>query len=409
MGNFMTMGEFSIIQKIQLYCLVILAILSCLALGNDDSTLAPRWIHGILTVFSYLSLLLLAYCTRYRFITKEIVIAVIALLSLFLLRNINVAYGSFPMGGFYDSVILLLFFFIDDNVKAKALCLFRLFLLCISVLGVICYFSFILKIGLPYTLVPYYSEAGGFYVNYYFTYLLYDEPYLRLCGVFNEPGYFGTVLALMLVNNLNNIRLKGNIVMLIAGCLTMSMAFWVIILIGVVLSSIKNIKALFISGSCMLILLITVNTVQFENKNITYLLGRFQIDNNTGKIKGNNRTSSSFDNIEKDFRQNGDKLFGFGNGYCNLKNIKKTSSIKKYFVEWGYLGVILSYGLIMFAALLRCKHNLSAYIYWFCFLVSIYQRPNIFTTAYFLLLFGGIIKLNQERNESPAKVCGLIY
>ena len=140
MRNVSTMEEFSIRQIVQLYCLVIIAILSCLALGNFNTTLAPSWVQGIMSIFSYSCLLLLIFTTRYRFITKEIGLGVIALLSLFLLQNVNIAYGGVAKGGLFDFLILSLFFFVDDHVKVKALYVFRSFLICISAIGIICYF-----------------------------------------------------------------------------------------------------------------------------------------------------------------------------------------------------------------------------------------------------------------------------
>ena len=95
-----------------------------------------------------------------------------------------------------------------------------------SILGIIASFSFIFKLGLPYEIVPYYF-GDEYYINYYFAYLYWggsEGVVFRLCGLFNEPGYFGTVSAILLINEKLHLKRISNLLLFIAGFFTFSAA-----------------------------------------------------------------------------------------------------------------------------------------------------------------------------------------
>lgn len=93
-------------------------------------------------------------------------------------------------------------------------------------LGIVAYFDFLLGLGLPHSIEEYYIQRDNAnYINYTFAYLFVEFDGIRLCGLFNEPGAFGTFLALFLILDGFNYKHYGNYLLLIAGCLTLSMAF----------------------------------------------------------------------------------------------------------------------------------------------------------------------------------------
>ena len=63
-----------------------------------------------------------------------------------------------------------------------------------------------------------------------------------MCGIFNEPGWLGTTIGLMLCYEEFEFKKISNWILLIAGLLTYSLAFIIIMIIGFVMRNIDKIK-----------------------------------------------------------------------------------------------------------------------------------------------------------------------
>lgn len=384
-------------QKI-LLAFFLVTILSCMAIGVRNTTLVPLWIPimkeylmwilaGVIYVFTYWN----------REMTIVRMIKALLPISVFMFNSVDVVSGGFQPNNVLTIILLVAFAFLEDSDLILLVKFFRKFIILISVFGIIISLDFFLGIGLPHEINQYYSDGlNANYLNYYISYLYLDEVGVRLCGIFNEPGYFGTVLALLLIIDKFNFKHKGNYLMFVAGCFTMSMAFFMLIIIGGILFCFKNMKSFIIACSLIFSFVYIVPNIHFENKSVAHLLERFQFDSDEGTFKGDNRESSSFDVVFKEFDNNGNKILGEGTGYCGTKNVKQTSIYKKYIVEWGYLGFALTYGLLIIVAVLAAKLNIDALILVFCFAISIYQRPLVFTIPYFLILFGGVAWMREK-------------
>lgn len=378
-------------QKL-LLAFFLVTMLSCLAIGVRNTTLVPSWIPimkeylmwilaGVIYVFTYWN----------HEMTVVRMIKVLLPISVFMFNSADVVSGGFQPTNVLTIILLVSFAFLENYDLVLLVKLFRKFIILISILGIIISLDFFLGLGLPYEINQYYANGiNANYLNYYISYLYLDNVGVRLCGIFNEPGSFGTVLALMLIIDKFNLRHKGNYLMFTAGCFTMSMAFFMLVIVGMILFSLKNVKALLFAVTLIFSFVYVLPEIHFEDKSINHLIERFQFDSTSGTFKGDNRESYSFDIVYQEFESKGNKIIGEGTGYCNAKNVKKTSTYKKYIVEWGYLGFLLTYGLLIFAAILAAKINIDALILVFCFAMSIYQRPLVFTIPYFLILFGGI-------------------
>ena len=80
-----------------------------------------------------------------------------------------------------------------------------------SVLAIVCYASYRLSLPLPHQVVPYSIEGHGEeYVSYGIVFLHKQGVQIRLCGFCNEPGYWGTLAALLLCADGLNLRKKSN-------------------------------------------------------------------------------------------------------------------------------------------------------------------------------------------------------
>ena len=112
-------------------------------------------------------------------------------------------------------------------------------------------------------------------------------------------------------------------------------------------------------------------------------------------LAGDNRTTDELEYVFDDVVKN-KPLFGYGEGYLKTQNLKGgVSSYKTYIIQYGFVGCILLWGSLLLAALYKNKNYLSI-IYIIAFFVNIYQRPNIMTLQYQILLFGGLAFINAK-------------
>lgn len=274
-------------------------------------------------------------------------------------------------------------------VKIGVVKLFKLYLLMTSIIGIICFFSYILGLPINYKITEYYSRPENQYINYGICYLFRGGLSLRLCGLFNEPGYFGTVLGLVLCVENFNFKKKSNIVLFFAGCLSFSLAFIMIYILYLLLSNFKRfLFCIFIIG----ILPILINIIpdnQYTVYEINNLLLRLTITENG--LVGNNRSTIKLDNAIK--LQNDDFtsiIFGKGAGYAN-KVSQGHFTYKSYYLNYGLAGFFLILCFPMIIAVLKSLPNYKALAFVIVFGISIMQRPDLYSSIeYFAILFGGI-------------------
>jgi nitrogen fixation-related uncharacterized protein len=384
-------------EKALCWLLFLLASFSGLAINQGDTTLAPKIVSRVAPLINWGIFAAMLPLIKWSRITRVQFFCVLATVAWLALRNLHVAVGASPGGGLLQALLLLEFIFIPEHIWARVLKMYRYVLIAMSAYGIVAYISFLANLGLPHDLVVYYGENtnNSMYANYYLSYILVQSDGLRLCGMFNEPGYLGTVIALLLLTERVNLKRPGNIVMFAAGCLTMSMAYWMILIVGGLLMSLRKTKHIIIAAVAMFALLFVVNNVQFEDKGINNLIERFQYDEQKGSFKGDNRRSSRYKQVEKRFSEEGNKVFGEGTNSVRLNNIGSFCSYKTYVIEWGYLGFFITYGLLLLAGYFYCRGNYRALVFLLCFALSVYQRPNVFTTTYWLILFAGILKIRE--------------
>ena len=265
-------------------------------------------------------------------------------------------------------------------------------------LGIIAFICNIFSIDvLPKTVCPYYAERlsnNYMYYDYYFSYVLVEFPFTRLCGLFNEPGYFGTFLGLFLVAEKLNLSKKGNIILLIAGIFTFSAAFFItlIIYLGIKLIYSRNIKLLIVIS----LTVAAVIAMNMDNDNVLRLLERFTFVD--GKLNAINRTGDNFDRFFDNYIVSETALFGYGRGYLAYNQEIGNLSYKTYLVEYGLIACAVYWGgLLRYSIKYSNGHDLGI-VFALLFMINIYQRPSVFIFGYMLLLFGGVTNISL-RND----------
>lgn len=87
--------------------------------------------------------------------------------------------------------------------------------------------------------------AGQGYAIYPFaivTDYMLNYPIYRFVGAHDEPGFIGTVCALMIASNRLQIKTKADFIILFAGVISFSVAFYLILAIYCAFLSIKSVK-----------------------------------------------------------------------------------------------------------------------------------------------------------------------
>ena len=365
--------------------------LNCSVFNHADSTLGDKTFHVgfIIVKLLFLSLSFFFFLNRNEKKSSKWIYYLMP----FLISEI-------VMGGFSFIGVLgiALFAFANNKEKYNCFWLFRSILVITSLLGIIGYIAYIVKLPIPYTTTPLYNSVDGYYINYGFTILTFDYTSLRLDGFFNEPGYFGTILALTLIADNLNYRRKSNIVMLLGGIFTLSLAFFIIIGMFLLINNIGRFTRLIgLLLSISLLFLLLSKTGLFSDAAIEKTLDRFVLED--GRLVGDNRSSSYLDNAY-------DKVISDPNlwvsGYGERENlsVENTLSGKSLVVLYGIGGTLFMLGSLLFCIIKTNKMSWYKWCFVICFFSSIYQRPSVFNLHYFLILFGGLVYIDQmEKNK----------
>lgn len=299
-------------------------------------------------------------------------------------------------------VVISMFLLLNGQIKGDLFRVYRKFLIVTSAIAIVAYVLYWLGFDSLFRWVGYYSgNPDEQYVSYGLGFFYWNPYEFRICGHFNEPGFFGTIAALVLCADNLNFRKIGNWILFVAGCLTMSLAFFLIVLVYFVLKfltlAVKNPKLWFVVAAVLLFYFFVLPRIQTGNYTIDTFLQRFVIVD--GRLLGDNRTTDAFDALYEQFWLSDKRLFGYGDGYLKAQNVGQVLIYKVYVLEYGVIGFLLIFGTLLLNAVIRSGRNLNALYFTAVFALSIYQRPNVIRLIYFVLLFGGIANLLQQEQK----------
>lgn len=235
----------------------------------------------------------------------------------------------------------------------------------------------------PYALFFGHAEEGS--LNVY-----------RFSSIFDEAGVVGTINGLVLsAIGFSKLNVRS-IVLLIAGLISFSLAFYIILFLNLLFYF--NFKKVLLA-----FLLLFGVFFFFRDKFDELIVSRLVIEN--GTISGDNRSSQDFDQYFKILVDNGgnDLIYGKGKLTSDAEEaFEGASSYKMFIVRYGILGaslVVVFYALFVFI-------NFNSKRGWFLFLIfliSAYQRPDLIVLFNIVFFIGGIEYLKQNDIEKSLK------
>lgn len=306
------------------------------------------------------------------------------------------SYTESELSGFLMILLIIAFMFSSDDCQYSTYVYFRRVWVVLCVIGLICYASYLLSLPLPYRIINYYGrEIAGVtqnYVTYGFIFLHKQSMMIRLCGICNEPGWWGTISALLLCADGLNLKKKENWIILAAGIASASLAFILLIAVYILFLVRKHKKIFFVILALLLIYIFVLPNIDTGNEALNYLISRMAITD--GRLAGDNRSTAAVNSVlARTMHEH--PFFGFGAGYA--EQFTGSLSIKIYLINYGIVGILLMYLPLLAGAIFYSGRVLNCYFFIVVFFLSAYQRPGIFMTTYIVLLFGGIeyIKKNE--------------
>lgn len=308
-------------------------------------------------------------------------------------------------GNYIVLIIIIAFFILTEQERKEVFNNFALIFAISLVPAIIIWFLTNSGIQLPYQYLA--TEhvgkaAKGAYYQKYFGAAFLSYPYFvfqRLSGMFDEPGVVGTFAALFLAGD--EFRLKGrlrNIIILIGGMLSFSMAFYILIIITL---AIKSFNKGFLKFSIVLILIIlsynVIMTIETDNYIISEIFQK-RLKIVAISLAEDKRTSQSF-NYEFDKFMKGDFLrilFGYGSSaYQNNPSMFGSYTYKILIYDFGVIGYVMLLVWIIYATKKIACFDGRTLMLMIVFVISIYQRPFVLSVPYMFLLFGGYANLKN--------------
>lgn len=215
-------------------------------------------------------------------------------------------------------------------------------------------------------------------------YVFYDNAgivsviFPRFRGIFIEPGQLATPCVFLFFARGAEIKDWKNAILLVCILFSFSLAGYVLLLVGLFLKYLfteGKAKIAYILGFVLLIGSLSFYGFKYANSDdplVSLIFERLEYDEELG-ISGNNRTDFEFDTHFEQYIKSDKILFGMGDeipiGYASWTN--HASGIKKFFVNFGLLGIIAMIALTV-TLLYRnyCRQSLAFFIViWLGFIV----------------------------------------
>ena len=315
----------------------------------------------------------------------------------FLLCNLYFFLGGSLYNSFSPIFFLpLLFLILPNNLQLEIFKKFTKIISVIFALGVITY-SIRLFIDLPgFEILPLNKFKQSSYLVYLFDITLPQTLFPKFFSIFDENGVVGTVCALLISFQKIKINSFTNVSILIAGLLSFSLAFYIVLL----LTLIFDFKIHYLIFVPIIFILFNI-FIPKDNIFYLYILDRVVITEEG--FAGDNRTGKDFDINYEYFLKNGGNDLTFGRGVLADKideiDTLGSSSYKFLVYRHGIIGCSL---FLLFFIYLTIKISPTPRGFFFLsiYILLLYQRPNLFLYYNIVIYVGGLLMIKHNQIKS---------
>ncbi len=213
----------------------------------------------------------------------------------------------------------------------------------------------------------------------------------RYCAIFDEPGVLGTIAALLYSGSHKGIKRSLRIPVLIIGIMTLSTAFYVIIAVFYVwIAYTRKMYKTLVAIAGVLIIYSIIYALPNDVLLIRTLQEKMLINTFFSR-----RDTKRFLEYYRAFISNGgySLLMGMGKGAHRAIN-DGTYSYKLILYDYGIIGSVL-YIALFIQTYLREKSK-EGVVFLLCFMISIFQRPFVYTTFFYPLFVTALSSIDFE-------------
>ena len=349
-------------------------------------------------------LIIKLHLTRKEFLCCSICFLLCFFVDIMKINNVNqILYA--PLFIIRHFILICLVISLKPSEKILLVNIFTSIFSFILFIGLIFYAIYNLGINLPHTIISYENNSGYPNFNNYLFLLIIDGvvEFDRFQSIFLEPGHVGMISALLLYVNGYNLHLKSTWIMLISILFSLSLAAYILLVIGVIMYYIFNtfsVKKILVITSVLLGIILLSVIYYNNNPDSIYsklIVSRLEYDSSKG-IKGNNRTDESFNYYynETFYRDIYSILFGISGEEYHDKFEWGNSSYRTFIVNYGLVGLLFL--LLLYVTIVYINPS-SRYVgLLLLYIASFLQRPYaLWEVELFLFISAGIL-FKEELN-----------
>ena len=372
----------------------------------------------ILTLVILVTLVFWRRTTSIKFYASMCMVLLFLFLSLFT-GVVSGTYLPLLPGNISTFALFSLFVVTDEEFLVGSFDSLKTILTVIFVYTIIIFLVVLLGVSIPSSII----ETGRtlisaqYYVNYLGCLFLdsgYGVRLDRFTSMFEEPGVVGTISAMVLVaSNFDLKSDKRNVVFLVSGLLSLSLAFICMTGLYFLINAFKRgLYKIAVFSLLVAVSYIVFINIDFESESISELQTRVTL--NDDSLERNSRIKQDAQDEYDDFLR-GDALtllFGYGRAFEDRNTGEtiwsRSASYRKIVYYFGVVGFGL-YVLWMVVFPYACykttdrniNYNLVVYI--LIFLISVYQRPAVKSVHFLYFLLAGCAYTKRGGNNNTPR------
>lgn len=359
------------------------------------------WGGNFLYVILFVFMIFCVLYARFKKIPSQFLQALPVFLSSVLFFVIYKGASEFRFSSVVFFITYMCLFFIKDKEKIKA---FEILSKSFGVVvGVSLFFWIINNFIFPlpsFSNLNYSDLLGKGEGLSFLNYIVFVQPdldILRFYSVFDEPGVLGVLAALILYGQAYNFKKTTNILILLGGIFSFSLAFYVVTLVGFFAHLVKQRKF-----ENILVILFSVlgfyGLSSIESFRVVVIDRFLSFGNSVG-----DRNGILLNQYYDEFWDSNNFLFGVDlDFFAKNPMLIDGQSYKFFIIEYGVVGFLLL--LLLYILLFDLKKvNFLSLVLLALFLLSFLQRPFMFT-PWQIILFSIMLPKLKNGNRTDEKI-----